>query len=75
MNDKWSTRIVNFSNNLPWKIRRPIYEWIGLISRGGGYDIRKGVVFDHVKSVILEKNIMINQNVQFHIGETTDAHI
>lgn len=75
MNDKWVTRIVNFTKNLPWKIRRPIYEQIGLISCGGGYDIRKGVVFDHAKAVSFGKNIMINQNVQFHIGETKDAHI
>lgn len=75
MNDIQATRIVNISKNLPWKLRRPIYEKIGLISCEGEYDIRKGVVFDHVKSVILGKNIMINQNVQFHIGYTTDTYI
>lgn len=42
---------------------------------GGGYDIRKGVIFDHVKSVKFGKNIMINQNVQFHIGNTADVKI
>lgn len=34
VSDKWVTRIVNYTNKFPWKVRRPIYERIGLISRG-----------------------------------------
>lgn len=40
MTDKWATKVVNYTNKFPWKVRKIIYERIGLISRG--YDIRKG---------------------------------
>lgn len=36
MNDKWTTRVVNCINKFPWKVRKHIYENVGLISRGGG---------------------------------------
>lgn len=35
MNNKWATRVLNYTNKFPWRVRRCIYESIGLIFRGG----------------------------------------
>lgn len=75
MNEKYATKIVNSTNMFPWKMRKNIYTKVGLVRRGGQFDIRKGVYFDHIKSVKLGNNVMINQNVQFHIGDNPDTCI
>lgn len=57
MNDKWATRIVNFTKNLPWKIRRPIYEQIGLISCGGGMTSARELFLTTQKRFRLERTL------------------